>query len=378
MKVCPKCGQSFADGFTYCPKDAAQLSKYDLRARMQQQEELKFLLESESLLGRLKRELVNAAGEFKTNPRGFLKGLFKGQGGTKQRKRLLGAGLATGVGAYVAVFLTVSLIGIINMMISEPATIAHVDPDPLNETALLLPVFNDKVERAKTQAKSSDGLLGGSLRQPQRSGGGGGGNEQRRGARGVPPLPSLNPQQAQPDPEPPVIAHSTLIIRPSVFVDPNSLQHMKGVVGTADGPIAPPSRGKGPGTGIGDGKDAGYGNGSKGGTGDGEFKLGGGPHSGPGKDLYVMGPNLKPTILYREKAKYTEEARQNRVQGTVMLNIVFGADGLIHNIRVVRGLPNGLTETAIEAAQRIRFQPATKDGKAVSVSATLEFGFALY
>ena len=34
MKVCPKCGQSFADGFTYCPKDTARLAKYDLRARI--------------------------------------------------------------------------------------------------------------------------------------------------------------------------------------------------------------------------------------------------------------------------------------------------------------------------------------------------------
>jgi TonB family protein len=378
MKVCPKCGQSFADGFSYCPKDAAQLSKYDLRGRMQQQEELKFLIESESLLGRLKREVVNAAGEFKTNPRGFLKGLFKGQGGTKQRKRLLGAGLATGVGAYVAVFLVVTLIGYIKLTISGPEAIAFNDPFPLNEVNLIIPVLNEKVERAKTQAKSSDGLLGGSLRQPQRSGGGGGGNEQRRATRGAAPLPSLNPQQAQPDPEPPVIAHSTLIIRPSVFVDPNSLQHMKGVVGTAEGPIAPPSRGKGPGTGIGNGQGPGYEDGIGGNIGGGPRKDGGGPLTGTSNDIYVMGPELKPTILYREKAKYTEEARQNRVQGTVMLNIVFGADGLIHNIRVVRGLPNGLTETAIEAAQRIRFHPATRNGKAVNVSATLEFSFNLY
>ena len=373
MKVCPKCGQSFADGFTYCPKDAAQLSKYDLRARIQQQEELKFLLETESLLARLKRELVNAAGEFKTNPRGFLKGLFKGQGGTKQRKRLLSAGLATGVGAYVAIFLTISLIGFLKMTISEPEAIAHPDPSPETEVNLLLPVFNDKVERAKT----NDGSLGGSLRQPQNPGGGGGGADQRRATRGVAPLPSLNPQQAQPDPEPPVIAHSSLIIRPSVFVDPNSLQHMKGVVGTAEGPIAPPSRGNGPGTGIGNGKGPGYEDGDGGNIGGEKLKGGGGPPYGSG-NIRAMGPNLRPIILYREKAKYTEEARQNRIQGTVMLNIVFGADGVVHNIRVVRGLPMGLTETAIEAAQRIRFHPATENGKAVSVSATLEFSFALY
>lgn len=91
-----------------------------------------------------------------------------------------------------------------------------------------------------------------------------------------------------------------------------------------------------------------------------------------------MSPNLKPTILYREKAKYTEEARQQRVQGAVLLSVVFGADGRLRDLRVVRGLPHGLTETSIEAANRIRFHPALQNGKPVSVRATLEFNFALY
>jgi TonB family protein len=375
MKVCPKCGQSFADGFTYCPKDAAQLSKYDLRARVQQEEELRFLLESESLLGRLKREVTNAAGELKSNPRGFLKGLFKGQGGTKQRRRLLGAGLATGVGAYVAVFLAVSLIGIINLSLSEPKADALNEPYPLNEVRLLLPVIEDNAASETSQANKNHGALGGSLRQPQRPGGGGGGNDHKRANAGVPPLPSLN---SQPIPTPPDIVQSTLIIRPTVYVDPNSMPRMRGPVGTPDGQIEAPSRGPGNGNGVGPGVGVGYGPGVGGNIGDGPYGLGGGKTNGIGDHVEVMGPNLKPTILYREKAKYTEEARQNRVQGTVMLNIVFGADGGIHNIRLVRGLPNGLTETAIEAAQKIRFQPATRDGKPVSVSATLEFNFALY
>ncbi|MFN7826554.1 MAG: energy transducer TonB, partial [Acidobacteriota bacterium] len=43
-----------------------------------------------------------------------------------------------------------------------------------------------------------------------------------------------------------------------------------------------------------------------------------------------------------------------------VLNVVFTADGRITNIRVVRGLPDGLTEKALEAAQRIRFNPAVR------------------
>ncbi|MGH9854646.1 MAG: energy transducer TonB [Blastocatellia bacterium] len=378
MKVCPKCSQSFADGFTYCPKDAARLEKYDLRARVQREDEFHFLLESESLITRLRRELVSAVDELKANPRAFLKGLLRGEGSTRRRKRLLQAGLATGLLAYVSVFVAVSLIGLLKLSMSEQSVVAISDPDPLNEVTILLPTINTKTERAKNQAKSGAGSPGGSLSQPRRSNGGGGGDDQKRTSRGVPPIASLNLQLAQPDPEPPVIAHSTLIIRPSVYADPNSLRHLKGPVGMLDSPPeAPPSRGPGQGAGIGPGKGPGYGQGERGAAGGGSFRIGGGP-PGSGDDIPVMTERLKPTILHREKARYTEEARQNRVQGAVVLTIVFGADGRIQNIRTIRGLPHGLTETSIEAAQKIRFHPATQNGKPVSVRATLEFNFALY
>jgi len=87
---------------------------------------------------------------------------------------------------------------------------------------------------------------------------------------------------------------------------------------------------------------------------------------------------LKPTILYKEKAPYTETARLNKRQGRVVLNILFGADGVIRDIRVQQGLPDGLTENAIQAAQRIRFTPAMQNGKPVSVRVLVEFNFALY
>ena len=172
-----------------------------------------------------------------------------------------------------------------------------------------------------------------------------------------------NQQLAQPNPEPPVIEHSTLIIRPSVIADPKSLPHMKGQVGMLDSPPdAPPSRGSGPGSGIGPGIGPGYGPGKVAMSADGPNRIGGGPHMARGDGSHGMTDKLKPTILYREKAKYTEAARQNKIQGTVMLTIVFGADGRIHDIRTVRGLPDGLTESSIEAAQKIRFHPAVQTG----------------
>jgi TonB family protein len=93
--------------------------------------------------------------------------------------------------------------------------------------------------------------------------------------------------------------------------------------------------------------------------------------------IQQMDRSMRPTILYREKAQYTQEAKDNKVEGTVVLSVVFGADGQLGDIKVIRSLPHGLTQKAIEAASKIRFQPAMKDGQPVSVRGALEYTFKL-
>jgi tetratricopeptide (TPR) repeat protein len=89
-----------------------------------------------------------------------------------------------------------------------------------------------------------------------------------------------------------------------------------------------------------------------------------------------MNQRLQATPLYHEKAKSTEIARINRLFGTVSLRGVIDVVGQITNIHVLRGLPDGLTRRAIHALQQFRFQPATIDGRPVSVlSGKYEFGF---
>ncbi|MGH8845779.1 MAG: energy transducer TonB [Blastocatellia bacterium] len=102
------------------------------------------------------------------------------------------------------------------------------------------------------------------------------------------------------------------------------------------------------------------------------------PAPTPTSALQADSFSLRPTITYREKAKYTEEARDNVTHGTVALNVVFRSNGSISDIRVISGLPDGLVESAIDAAQKVRFEPGIKDGQPVSVRGTLEFVFHLY
>jgi TonB family protein len=105
------------------------------------------------------------------------------------------------------------------------------------------------------------------------------------------------------------------------------------------------------------------------------------PHNAaPYRDEILTAADVttRPRILYREKAQYTPEAREANVNGVVVLNAIFGADGTVSAIRVIRGLPLGLDEEAVKAAQKIRFQPATKDGQPVSVRMSIEYSFSTY
>ena len=99
----------------------------------------------------------------------------------------------------------------------------------------------------------------------------------------------------------------------------------------------------------------------------------------PQGDQIITNASTSPRIqiLYQEKAKYTAAARQNRVEGTVIISTLFTADGRVSDIHVIRSLPDGLEEEAIKAAREIVFLPALKDGKPVSVRMTIEFTFNL-
>ena len=92
-----------------------------------------------------------------------------------------------------------------------------------------------------------------------------------------------------------------------------------------------------------------------------------------GKDV-----DKKARLAMKPEPSYTEEARQNYLTGTVILKVVFSRNGIVNNIRTVSGLPFGLTERSIDAARKIKFIPAIKNGKYVSMWYQLEYNFNLY
>jgi TonB family protein len=185
------------------------------------------------------------------------------------------------------------------------------------------------------------------------------------------------------------------------FGDPN------GVPATGDGMHAatiarvgsfdlPPGPGYGNGTGGASGvrgtvRSAGFGNGtaiqSNGGGGDGShaapvqqgvFSDATQPVETTRKSAAPETPSLQPLeIVAKPNPVYTAEARQLKIEGEVLLQVVFTANGVVQVQKIVRGLGHGLDEAAVVAAQHIRFKPEQKNGKPVDSAATIHIVFQL-
>ena len=131
-------------------------------------------------------------------------------------------------------------------------------------------------------------------------------------------------------------------------------------------------QGSGRGTGAGSGTGSGYGGGNGNGNGNGNGDGDGPPTS---KIVAVTTPL---NIISKPRAQYTDEARQNQVQGTVVLKVTLLANGTIGSIVPVSRLGYGLTEKAIAAARAIRFEPKKVNGIPQSVTKTIEYNFNIY
>ena len=192
------------------------------------------------------------------------------------------------------------------------------------------------------------------------SGGGGGDASKLKASAGSPPKaakqqftpPTVLPQQK-----------SKLMIEPTVVADlkvPPNAQ-----LGDPLSKLLTPSNGTGVGGGIGSGSGGGVGSGR------------GGPGVGPG--IFHVGEGVSaPRPVYTPEPEFSEEARKAKYQGVVVLNIIVGTDGRVHNPRVVRSLGMGLDEKAIEGVKTWKFDPSKKDGRAVAVEMNIEVAFNLY
>ncbi|MGH9802619.1 MAG: hypothetical protein ACRD82_19815, partial [Blastocatellia bacterium] len=283
MKVCPKCARSFAEALRYCPQDATELVKYDLRADLNGLGEFRFLIPTESLPARLRRECSEAFYEFKHNPKSFAAGLLRGEGSSRRRKRLLQAGVASALIAYSTVMMTGVLIGLFTSSPRLSEAKDQFDPTLSDDPVFVVPVFKTKVVEAK-QAAANAGKLGGSFQRNDKSGGGGGAEGLQPSRSGGPTQATLNNQLHPPDLDPPKIK-PTLVTPMTVVADPNAFLKYTGPVGDWRSKADTNSLGNHGGKGIGTGKGDGYDNGNKMNVGGDEPRFGNSKPSGIGNDI---------------------------------------------------------------------------------------------
>jgi TonB family protein len=118
------------------------------------------------------------------------------------------------------------------------------------------------------------------------------------------------------------------------------------------------------------------------------YNLGDSPNSQAGKDErdnaaaampLKLGPGITaPRLTYSTSPEYTEEAREQKVSGKVLLKLWVDTNGIPTHVRVIRGLGSGLDEKAVEAVKRYKFTPAMKDGEPVLVELNIELSFKFF
>jgi protein TonB len=195
--------------------------------------------------------------------------------------------------------------------------------------------------------------------------GGGGHPTPRPVARGNPPKLEQKPPMLLTE-APKLKLQTTLPVQPTINVQAD-LRMAKADLPNLGMPSAPAvavSAGTGAGAGLGSGIGSGLGSGSGGNYGGGVFKIGGGVAA--------------PQVIYAPEPEFTEQARQAKVTGKVVVYLQVNPEGRPMHVRIVRGLGMGLDQKALEAVRQYKFKPATKDGHPVTVEMNIEVNFHIY
>jgi len=93
--------------------------------------------------------------------------------------------------------------------------------------------------------------------------------------------------------------------------------------------------------------------------------------------IRVFGAVTRPVIIDGPQPRYTETGRRAGVQGTVIVEAIINEQGRVTDLRILKTLPMGLDQAAVDAVRSWRFKPATLAGKAVKVFYTLTVNFTL-
>jgi periplasmic protein TonB len=306
--------------------------------------DLAFLRQTDALRFpvRLAQEAAEAARTFASDPVAFIKALAGGSALPKEKQKRIGAGLSVAMMVYAA-----ALLIIYGSYYISHRNRSSVESRKQIEVTLLAvpPVIAVKLPPVKHAGGGSNQLT-------------------------LPKQPAEQPKPEVLKQRPELRPLDQIQHNPALQPEPARAPATADAVGPASISTAGVSGGSGTGGGAGTGHGTGVGSGNEAGVGTGERADYNGVFS-------VGSVTVRPQVLGRPTPGYTDEARRNQIEGSVKISVLLKADGTVSDIKVARGLGYGLDEKAIEAARQLRFVPAQKDGRAVSVRLFLEFKFSL-
>jgi TonB family protein len=93
--------------------------------------------------------------------------------------------------------------------------------------------------------------------------------------------------------------------------------------------------------------------------------------------LRVGGDVQAPVVVEKVEPSYTEEARKAGINGIVIIEAIIGRDGVLKNAHVLKPLPFGLDQAALDAVKQWKFKPGTLNGQPVDVIFNLVVNFRL-
>jgi periplasmic protein TonB len=101
------------------------------------------------------------------------------------------------------------------------------------------------------------------------------------------------------------------------------------------------------------------------------------PPAEPEGPIQVGGDVKPPEKILAPQPQYSEVARKARVQGVVIVQAIIDKEGNVTNVKILKGLPFGLDQSAADAIKKWKFKPATLNGKPVAVYYNLTVNFTL-
>ena len=83
---------------------------------------------------------------------------------------------------------------------------------------------------------------------------------------------------------------------------------------------------------------------------------------------------MQKLLVHRVEPVYPAEARQERLEGTIALDIVIGRDGSVESMHALNG-PDVLARAAMDALRWWKFEPYRINGKPTRVKTTVAVEF---